>query len=1321
MKKATLYLLPLLTLLIFAQGVHASQKLVLGVYQYQAKASVQQQYQGFANYLSEALPNHDVELKVYTQEELISALQKNQIQLLLINPSLYVILRSQVALNGITATLQLFYGEQALDQLGGVIFTKKSNTEIQQLSDLVNQRIAIPLKHNTGAYRVPLYELYKAEIDYNELNFIEVGDNDSVVESVLSGKANVGFVRTGILEKWQSSNRLSLDEIRIINPKHPNNFPHVVSTELYPEWPFIILPGLDENLNRDISVALFALRADDPAAIQAGIAGFVAPRDYFPFENVLRTLKLTPFDTQPEITPTELWQQYKNEITLFIALLLSITGLLILSEKRKHVISLQENRLKKQTLIDEVLLDIPKYAETMDESQLMQYALDKIEKLSSSPISFIHAIDLKSGNIQLMAWSHNTLKNYCHLENYETHYPISSAGAWAEAARKKQPVVINDYVTYEEKKGLPEGHAFLKRMISLPVIEHNEVVLIAGVGNKPTDYTQDDVNTFQLILNEIWRIVKEHRSNQQIMEQKNQFQRLLDDLGESYVVFSHSGQDGILNYISASFTQVFEQPIETVLHHSWFSKIDWLPDSIEVAKKSIKSLISRKKTTDTFTLKFTSPNSKQVKTVLIQHHGVYQNNKLVSIDGLVSDITEKTESEIRLKQAATVFESANEGILISNNHNQIVRANKRIEDITGYSEQELLGQNPKVLSSGHQDKAFYQELWQNLLESGNWEGELWNRRKNGELYPERLKISTVLDDNQKPAYYIALLSDITFEKEHQNQLEKMAHFDALTNLPNRFLLSDRISQAIHAIQRSDEMIAILFIDLDGFKAINDTYGHQAGDFLLKTLADRILDSIRESDTVARIGGDEFVVVISSTKDQHEFSVIEQRILEETSSEVVYEEHSLQVSSSIGVVYYGHNYGKHLGSEQLLRLADQAMYQAKQQGKNTIQHYEWDNIQDKNELNQALNQGLFELYYQPKVNCHSGEVISLEGLIRWNHPERGLVPPFEFLPQIEQFGLMDKLSEFIIQDGIKYLQTINQNRTNKIGISLNIQGNSLLHETFINHLLANFSDNETISPNQLTLEILESSSLDKVEKIAHQISRLKEKGFKFAIDDFGTGHASLTYLKNLPVNEVKIDQAFIREIFNEPNSLSIIEAIKSMAEAFNISVIAEGVETEQHIELLLQLGVESMQGYAIAKPMNRTQTDIWLKEWKVNPIWKTLIEIAPQNKQLLKARLAHIAWVNKLQIVIANGTDENLTYDYSPKSCEFGLWLLDKGKELLKPEDYQAIDYIHQEIHRLAKQTIASSLLNIEEDTLALLTELKQKSAELNNYLLKIEI
>ena len=1310
----------LLTLLFFGQGVQASQKLVLGVYQYQTKDAVMEQYQDFANYLSNALPNHDIDLQVYSQKELLNAIQKNQVHLLLISPSLYEVVRSKITINGITATQQVDYDGHLLDQLGGVIFTQKNNKKVQKITDLVGQKIAIPSRNNTGAYRIPLYELYKADIDYKSLDFIEVGDNDSVVKSVLSGKADVGFVRTGIIEKWHTSHKLNLDDIRVINAQNPSKFPQLLSTELYPEWPFIILPGLDENLNRDISVALFALRSDNPAAKQAGIAGFVAPRDYLPFENVLRTLKVAPFNKKTEITLIDLWQQYKMAITLFVFLLLSIILLLILSEKRKHVISLQEQRLKKQTRIDEVLLDLPKHAESFDENQLLQYALDKLEKLSASPISFIHAVDEEKGLIKLLTWSHNTLENHCQLENYEWQYSLENSGVWAEAARTKHPVLINDYKNYQPKKGMPKGHLELKRMISLPVIDHDKVVLIAGVGNKPENYTQEDINTFQLIVNDVWRIIKENRANRQVIEQKNQFKRLLNDIGESYVVFSHSGGEGVLNFVSAGFNQVFEQPVDSVLNQPWFAKIDWLPESLEKAQHSIEQLVSGKKTSDTFTLKFTAPQSNRVKTIYVQHHGVYQDNQLISVDGLVNDITEKRESEIRLKQAATVFESANEGILITNTNNEIVRANRSIELITGYSEQELLGKNPNIFSSGLQDSAFYDTLWQTLLTTGSWQGELYNRRKNGDIYPERLKITTVLSEDQNPAYYIAILSDISFEKEHQNELEKMAHYDALTNLPNRFLLSDRISQAIHAIPRSDEMIAILFIDLDGFKTINDTHGHEAGDFLLKTIAERILDSVRDSDTVARIGGDEFVVVISSTKDQHEFSVIEQRILKETSKPILYEGQQLQLSSSIGVVYYGHNYGKNLGSEQLLRLADQTMYQAKQQGVNHIKHYEWDNIQDKTELTQALNENLFELYYQPKVNCRTGEVLSLEGLIRWNHPEKGLIPPYLFLPLIEQFGLMDKLSEFVIEDGLRYLQYINENRQQKIGISLNIQGNSLLHEGFVDKLIAKFTDNPKISPEQLTLEILESSSLDKVEQIAYQIRQLRAQGFKFAIDDFGTGHASLTYLKNLPVNEVKIDQEFIREIFNEPNSLSIIDAIKSMAEAFNISVIAEGVETEQHIELLLQLGIKAMQGYAIAKPMNCQQMDIWLKEWKINPLWQTLVEIAPQKKQLIKARLAHIAWVNKLENMVNDRLDEDFTYESALKNCEFGVWLLNKGQMILTVHDYNTINKIHQEIHQIAKQTIEAYTQKDKQHTQTFLAQLKDKSSALGKILQAIE-
>ena len=411
----------------------------------------------------------------------------------------------------------------------------------------------------------------------------------------------------------------------------------------------------------------------------------------------------------------------------------------------------------------------------------------------------------------------------------------------------------------------------------------------------------------------------------------------------------------------------------------------------------------------------------------------------------------------------------------------------------------------------------------------------------------------------------------------------------------------------------------------------------------------------------------------------------------------------------------------MGSEQLLRLADQAMYQAKQQGKNRIQHYAWDNLQGKAELIHAFEQKSFELYYQPKVNCKTGEILSLEGLIRWNHPEKGVVPPFAFLQQIEQFDLTDQLSEFVIQEGISYLERLNLNRETKIGISLNIQGNILLHEDFVNNLLACFDKNSSISPEQITLEILESASLEAVEKIASQIKQLKAKGFKFAIDDFGTGHASLTYLKNLPVNEVKIDQEFIREIFNEPNSLSIIEAIKSMAEAFNLSVVAEGAETSEHIELLMQLGIESVQGYAIAKPMNETDMDVWINHWKTNPKWSSLKEVAPQNKQLLKARLAHSAWLNKVDKVIENGNAEKYVHEDSHKTCEFGLWLHSHGNKVLDKETFQSVDSVHREIHQLARQALKESKQGKDKANLKELNLLKQKSAELSNLIKSFEV
>ncbi|WP_158661018.1 EAL domain-containing protein [Thiomicrorhabdus sp. Milos-T2] len=1313
--KSLLLLLSWLSL-ICASSANANQTLTLGVYQYQSKESVTNQYTPLAKYLSDALPGYNVALKVYTSEEIIKAVHRKEVDLLFVNPNLYEVVRQEVLLNGVTATQQKIYNGQALASLGGVIFSQKQSG-INTLQDLVGKTVAIPTFNNTGAYRVPLYEVYKAGINYKKIKFTEVQNNDSVVQAVLSGKAQAGFVRTGILESWLKNHHLAIDDLHIINQQKNRAFPQLLSTRLVPEWPFLILPGLDDNLKRDIVVALFSLRENDPAAKKAGIAGFVAPLDYKPIEEIVRELKLPPYDIPETITTTELWHQYKWAILCIMFALIILLSFWLRSEKQRKTIFDQEQSLLHQAKIDELLLKLPKFAETHSEAEVMQYAMENIETLTHSPISFIHLFDAKKEQIELVIWSHETLKNYCHVENYEPHYPLQSAGVWADAARQKKVVVINDYNNYPHKKGLPEGHATLSRMISIPVIDEGEVVLLAGIGNKASDYVKSDIDTCQLVCNELWRLMKSDRYLKSIRQHQTQYARLLNDLGKDYFVFSHNGLEGVLLFVSEGVQEIMEFKPDEVLNRPWFEKVEWDKDSIEIGLQSISAIVNKDVTENDVNLSFITPSGKH-KTLYIQHHGVFEGGKLISIDGLVTDITDKIASQNNLKQADTVFTSANEGILICDKNNHILRANQRVFDITGYSQEELIGFNPRIFSSGHQDHAFYKKMWHALLKNGLWEGEIWNRRKNGELYPQSIKISTVCSENQEPQYFIALFSDITYQKEHELQLEKMAHYDALTKLPNRFLLSDRITQAISRVQRSSEMLAVMFIDLDGFKQVNDHYGHQAGDFLLQTLAARFSDTVREKDTVSRIGGDEFIVLVTDIKHLQEFAKIEARLLKDAAEPVIYEDHSLAISCSIGVVYYQNQYAQEIGSEQLIRYADQTMYQAKNQGKNRIQHYPWNNLKGKNTLLTALQNNEFVLYFQPKVDCKKGKIRSLEALLRWNHPTKGLLAPIEFLKQINQYDLMDEFTEYVLEQSVKALRFFNDAGYD-IGISLNINGTFLLNPKFNHQLVHLFEQDPDLKPKKLTLEILESSALSEVQRISSQIKTLQTKGFKFSIDDFGTGHASLNYLKNLPVDEVKIDQEFIKEIFTETNSLSIIEAIKSMAEAFNLRVVAEGAETKAHVQLLLQLGINTIQGYALAKPMTRTDTLAWLKNPNIDATWQDLSEVTPIKKHILKAQLAHLAWVNSIENIILHDAPIEDKKTLSSSHCEFGHWLKAQGHEIFtRKETFSEIDLLHQQLHELANQAIECKLVNDLQSANKALTVLKEDSQTFTHLLQK---
>ncbi len=1309
MKKALLTFNSICLLFLSLQ-VQAAQNLVLGVYQYQSKDYVTQQYQGLANYLSAQLKDHGVELKVLNSRELINAVRNKQVDLLLANPYHYEVLRTEVALSGIAATIQVLHQNKPLDSLGGVIFTRANNSSVNRLEDIIGKTIAIPSKKNSGGYLIPLYEAYKSGIKLSKLNFIEVGHNDAVVSAVQSGKADLGFVRTGILENLQHRNGLNLAEIKLIHQQHKNSFPQRVSTRLYPEWPFVFLPGLSEDLQRDITVALFSLRADHPVAKQAGIAGFVAPRDYLPFENLLKDLKQPPFNVPQKLTLSELWHLYKWQIITLSLLLVSIITILIKSEVLRNKLKERDDKLVKQSNVDYVLLNLPKMAEEKPEEELMQFAIEEIERLTDSQISFIHLYDEQNQNIELVNWSRQT-KDTCHVTDYEPHYPLKNAGAWADSIRQKKSVIINNFSSYAHRKGLPEGHVHLDRIISIPVVDKGSVVMIAGLGNKQINYTQDDVDLCQLICNETWHLIKEQRTDNEIKQQKNKFEHFLNDLGGDYFVYSHRSRDGVITYLSAGFEEVFEQPIANVLNKPWFSSIDWQNGSIENANRALQELVTLKLDEHSLVMSFTTPQGHS-KTIRILFHGVYENEELVSFDGLVKDITQDLQAESHLKQAAQVFDYANEGILITDRNNQIIRANKRLEDISGYQEAELIGQNPRIFSSGLQKSDFYENMWETLISSGFWEGDILNRRQNGEFYPCRSKISVVMDKNREPEYYIGLFADVTKEKEYQEQLEHMAHYDALTGLPNRLLLSDRIHQAISLSERNNEIVAIMFIDLDGFKEINDQYGHAAGDHMLQTIAKRLTATLRKQDTVSRLGGDEFVILLSANKDKQVLKRIEQHILKQICNPIEYESHELQVSGSIGVVYYEADQYEYYEPDQLLRLADQIMYKAKVQGKNQIQYYEWDDSEERSELIRAFKNQDFQLYYQPKINFEKGEIGSLEGLVRWIHPEKGMIPPIHFLHKLEQFGLMEEFSIYILEQAAAYLERLHS-LGHKVKISLNINGYDLLNEPFNKALYKHFVESDTLRPEHLILELLESSALENVKQISSKIDEFKLQGFRFAIDDFGTGYASLNYLKNLPVNEVKIDQEFILEIFNEPSNFSIIEAIKSMAEAFNLDVIAEGAETEDHIKLLLQLGIKEIQGYAINKPLSPDEIEKWLTTWEFDPKWHQLEELTKHHKELCKAKLSHHAWLRKVEASILKG-DESSQIELSHTHCNFGRWFLNSAPSLFhNSTTIQQIDALHIKAHELAVHALDLHKTGEQHKAEAMLPELHQIKDDLD--------
>jgi diguanylate cyclase (GGDEF)-like protein/PAS domain S-box-containing protein len=1029
--------------LLLAWPVQAAEQdapVRIAVTAYRPKAQAQEQWAPLARLLKAAIPDHDFEVVAYTQAELQQLVLNRQADFVLTNPGQYVLLARRAGLKAPLATLLVDEIGQEVASFGGVMFTRADAAPVGALTELKGKTIAAVNEDSLGGYQMQVLELLHAGVNVQtDSNLLLTGQpHDRVLEAVLQKKADVGFVRTGVLEAMQREGKLKPGQVRVIHAQKLDAFPVPSSTALYPEWPFSYLGHVDERLARRVTAALFSIDSNSPEARAMGIRGFSVPADYASVADTLRALRLPPFDLMPAFTWRDVVSRYRT------ALIGSIAALMLVALLGVRL-ALAQRRLRAEVAIRQA-----SERATEQSHELLLTVIDNV------PIGIF--------------WKGRDLR------------------------------FLGCNTVFAKDCGRSHARALVGK---------------------------DDFDVAEL-------------------ERAQRYRN--DDLG----------------VITSGHAKLFYEDRFVNRH----GKLRWN----RISKVPLRD----------------------------------PDGEVFGVLGIYEDISEQKRLEAQLMLDASVFESAREGILITDPQGDIINVNTAFTTITGYSRAEVLGKNPRLLSSGRQTGEFFRRMYADLERQGYWHGEIWNRRKSGEDFAEMLTITAVRDSLGQVQHHVAMFFDLSDIKAQQQQLENMAHFDALTQLPNRVLLADRLQQAMSQVQRRDRLLAVVYLDLDGFKLVNDSFGHEAGDFLLVAVADNMKQVLREGDTLARLGGDEFVAVLTDLSDAEDCSQTMLRLLAAVAKPVPFADTQLEVSASLGVTFYPQ--AQAVDADQLLRQADQAMYQAKLTGKN--RYHAFDAVHDHSvrglhesleEIAHAIDHNEFVLYYQPKVNMRSGQVLGAEALIRWQHPTRGLLAPIQFLPLIEDHLLVVRLGEWVMRTVLVQMRQW-QKQGLQLQISVNLAARQLQQDDFVQRLAQLLASVPSVNPALLQMEVLETSALRDLARTALVIRSCAQLGVDFALDDFGTGYSSLSYLKHLPVKTIKIDQSFVRNMLIDADDLAILQGVISLARAFGREVLAEGVETVAHGTRLLQLGCDLAQGYGIAHPMPADALVDWVASWQPDPAW-----------------------------------------------------------------------------------------------------------------------
>jgi diguanylate cyclase (GGDEF)-like protein/PAS domain S-box-containing protein len=678
-----------------------------------------------------------------------------------------------------------------------------------------------------------------------------------------------------------------------------------------------------------------------------------------------------------------------------------------------------------------------------------------------------------------------------------------------------------------------------------------------------------------------------------LQESQNRYQQVFDNVRE--VIFQTDTKGNWL-LLNPAWTEITGFSRDSTLGRSFGDYLH--PDDRASKYRAFKPLIARTLDHCSATLRLLCQDGSYRWVDIFIRALVDQQGALTGTSGTLNDVTARVAAEDYLRLTASVFRHAHESIIITDPEARILEVNDSFCAQTGYTRDEAIGQSTRLLRSGLHEADFYAQMWAELREKGVWQGETWNRKKNGELYAQLGNISAVRNEAGLTTHYVGLFSDITEIKESQRHLEHMAYHDALTQLPNRSLLADRMRMALAQAERNDTLAAVAYLDLDGFKPVNDTHGHDVGDLLLVEIARRLQASTRAGDTVARLGGDEFALIYNGLEHSDECEQVFDRLLASIAAPVIIDDHEIRVTASIGVTLCPLD-----GSipETLLRHADRAMYLAKQAGRNRFHLFNPERDRQlrahrdaQTRIESALYDGELELHYQPKMDTRLNSLIGVEALIRWKHPTLGLRLPGDFLPMLSESRFEIELGNWILATAVAQLDTW---RAAGFGtaMSVNISARHLAHPDFVPHLRKVLDAHPDLDPGLLQLEVLETATLGDIKRIAAIMAACNALGVSFAIDDFGIGHGAVNSLRSLPVRSIKIDRSFIHNMLDDDDDLATVQSVIGLATAFHREVIAEGVETPRHRQALLKLGCHLVQGHGIARPMSAARMQVWMQE------------------------------------------------------------------------------------------------------------------------------